>query len=98
LRDGKHVSRAALARAVLTSNAAGAILAQHDATTFLGRKPTTEEDRADSLSIRRTSMAPKRIAERILASRAFYDFVNSALPVRPKPAQPARPAHHPSGR
>jgi hypothetical protein len=87
------VSRATMARAVLTSPAAAAILAQQDATTFVGRPAMTQEARADGLALRRGPTAPARIAERILASPAFYDFVNSALPMNVTSSRPGRHAH-----
>ena len=90
------VSPDKLAREVLTSPAAAAILAQQDATTFLGRPATTQETRADGLAVRRGSDAPARIAERVLASQAFYDFVNSALPTSLTSSRPDRHVHHPA--
>jgi hypothetical protein len=82
LRYRVKISRSVLARAVLRSNQAAASLAQHDAIMFLGRKATSDEVRRDSVMLRRGATAPSRIAERILASKSFYEFVNSALPSR----------------
>jgi hypothetical protein len=92
-RHRGHVSFDKLAREVLTSPAAAAILAQQDATTFLGRPAMTQEARAEGLALRRGPTAPARIAERILASPAFYDFVNSALPMNVTSSRPGRHAH-----
>jgi hypothetical protein len=79
-RHRGSVSRDLLARQILTSQTAAAILAQQDATTFLGRSATIQEIRADQVQLGRNAAAPARLAEKILASQAFYDFVNSALP------------------
>jgi hypothetical protein len=68
-----------LARRALTSPAAAAIFAQDYAIEFLGRPATSAEKHTDVLAPRRNSAAPAMIAGRILASQAFFDFVNSAL-------------------
>jgi uncharacterized delta-60 repeat protein len=87
------VSRDRLARQILTSRAAAAILAQRDATAFLGRPATAEETRAGESQLARGPTAPARIAERILASDTFYNFVNSALPVALEPIRTGRQSH-----
>jgi hypothetical protein len=91
-------SLARVARKFLTAPAAAAILAQQDATSFLGRPATAEESHADSASLRRSSAAPATIAERIIASDAFYAFVNSALPASSLSTVPARHIHRGSHR
>jgi uncharacterized delta-60 repeat protein len=92
----ERASFGAVARQFLTSAAAAGILAQQDATTFLGRPATAQERRAEGHDLPRGSTAPARIAERILASRAFYDFVNSALQMSTKSSRPDRSPHHPA--
>jgi len=92
-RHRKSASIATLAREVLTSAAAAATLAQQDATTFLGRPATSQETHADELILRRDPSAPERIAEQILASDAFYEFVNSALPPNLQSPPPDRHVH-----
>jgi hypothetical protein len=92
-RGPSKSSLAALARKFLTAPGAAAILAQQDATSFLGRPATTQEAHAALVSLRRDPMAPTRLAERILASDAFYQFVNSALPAESAPSGPGRHAH-----
>jgi hypothetical protein len=92
-RHRRRFSVEALAREILTSPAAAAILAQKDATTFLGRLATAAEIRADGILLRRDPVAISRIAERILSSKSFYEFVNSALPVTPHPAHSRRHGH-----
>jgi hypothetical protein len=79
LRRDRHTSRAQLALHFLTSPAAARLLAQRDATGFLGRLATPGEVHRDAVRLKRSLAAPSRIAERILASAAFYEFVNSAL-------------------
>jgi hypothetical protein len=93
LRHRGQISRGNLAHQVLTSPAAAALLAQQDATTFLGRPATTQETLADQSILRRASTAPEQIAERILSSSAFFNFVNSALLPGPHPAGPGRNTH-----
>jgi hypothetical protein len=95
-RQRTSVTRAEVARQVLTSLAAAAILAQQDAT-FLGRQSTAQEISADQVQLGRSSDAPARIAERILASKEFDDFVNSGLPLDSQPSRSARQAHQPVG-
>jgi hypothetical protein len=95
-RHRGRVSLDKLARQVLTSPAAAAILAQQNATTFLGRPATSEEKQVDGRRLRRGQDRPGRIAVRILASDAFYNFVNSALPSIPTSARPVRHTHHPT--
>jgi uncharacterized delta-60 repeat protein len=82
-----------LARQILTSPAAAAILAQQNATTFLGRPATAEETQADGVLLRRDPVAISRLAERILSSESFYEFVNSALPVASSQAHSGRQSH-----
>jgi uncharacterized delta-60 repeat protein len=88
-----QMSRSQLARQILTSNAAAAILAQQDTTAYLGRPATAQEIRADESQLARSSAAPARIAERILASDTFYAFINSALPSTLKPIRTGRHLH-----
>jgi uncharacterized delta-60 repeat protein len=98
-RLGGHRERAsfaAVAHRFLTSAAAAGVLAQQDATTLLGRPATAQERRAEGRGLRSGSAAPGLIAERILASQAFYDFVNSALPTGVNPSRPDRNPHHPA--
>jgi hypothetical protein len=95
-RHRGRVSLGRLAREVLTSPAAAAMLAQQDATTFLGRPATSQEKQSDGRRLRRGPDVPARIAERILASDAFYVFVNSALPSIPGSSRPGRHAHRPA--
>jgi uncharacterized delta-60 repeat protein len=80
--QGHHaqISRGSLAHQVLISSTAAAILAQQDAIAFLGRPATTQQKLADLSALRHSSRAPEQLAEQILASDAFYQFVNSALP------------------
>ena len=78
-RSDTAATRARLAEETLTSHAAAVILAQQDSTTFLGRPHTAQEERADVVQLHLSNDAPTRIAERILSSQAFYDFVNSVL-------------------
>jgi uncharacterized delta-60 repeat protein len=92
-RRGRPVSAETLAREAFTSPAAAAILAQKDATTFLGRPATAEETRADRVILRRDPVAISRIAERIMSSESFYEFVNSALPAASNPAHSGRQGH-----
>jgi hypothetical protein len=92
-RHRRPVSIATLAREILTSPSAAAILAQNDATTFLGRPTTARETQADEVLLRRDPVAISRIAERILSSESFYEFVNSALPATPNPAHSGRQSH-----
>jgi hypothetical protein len=93
-RHRGRVSADKLAHAFLASPAAAAILAEQDATTFLGRPATAEETQADAKLLRRDPAAVSRIAEQILSSDAFYEFVNSALPITPNPAHSGRHAHN----
>jgi hypothetical protein len=95
-RLGRHresTSRATLAREVLTSSAAAAILAQQDATAFLGRPPRAKEKQTDWKLLHRDPAAPSRIAEQILSSSAFYEFVNSAIPITSGPVHSGRHPH-----
>jgi uncharacterized delta-60 repeat protein len=92
-RHRRPVSVETLAREILTSPAAAALLAQKDATTFLGRRATAEETQADGVILRRDPVAISRIAERILSSESFYEFVNSALPAASNPAHSGRHGH-----
>jgi hypothetical protein len=85
-RRRERASFGKLAREALTSPAAATILAQQDATIFLGRPASSQEKQSDGKQLRRRPDAPAGIAERILASSTFYDFVNSALPsIRRRP-------------
>jgi uncharacterized delta-60 repeat protein len=92
-RDRGPVSVETLAREVLTSPAAAAVLAQQDATTFLGRPTTADETQTDRVLLRRDPVAIARIAERILSSESFYEFVNSALPAASGTAHSGRQSH-----
>jgi hypothetical protein len=83
-RERGRASRGELARQFLESSAAAAILAQQDATTFLGRAATAPEKDAAASQLGRGSAAPAVIAESILASREFYNLVNSVLPLKVK--------------
>jgi hypothetical protein len=82
-----------LARRVLTSPAAAANLAQQYAMTFLGRPAIAQERRLDERESTRGPDAPARIAERILASDAFFEVVNSALPAIARSPAKTRSTH-----
>jgi hypothetical protein len=89
-RPNSLTARTKLARQILTSPEAAAALARQDAMSYLGRPATVQEQHADTIQLHRGNDAPMRIAERILSSQDFYDFVNSALPYDGKPAVQAQ--------
>jgi uncharacterized delta-60 repeat protein len=93
--QGQHgqISRGSLAHQVLISSTAAAILAQQDAIAFLGHPATTQQKLADLSALRSSSRAPEQLAEQILASDAFYQFVNSALPANSVAAHAERHVH-----
>jgi uncharacterized delta-60 repeat protein len=95
---GGQISRGSLAHQVLISSTAAAILAQEDAIAFLGRPATTQQKLADLSALRSSSRAPEQLAEQILASDAFYQFVNSALPANSVAAHAERHVHKTTGR
>jgi hypothetical protein len=95
LRLGRRAGRVALAQEVLGSRAAAARLVTVDDEMFLGRAAHPAEVRRASNQLLIRPAAPGAIAERILASEAFYDLVNSALPANLKTSGTVRHSHQP---
>jgi hypothetical protein len=87
LRLGSRVSRAELARDVLTSPRVLAQLVRADDNAFLDRAPRAGDVRSVVEAVRRAPSASDLIAERILSSSEFFEHVSgmSSKAAAPRP-------------